>query len=54
MNFDKTYVLDLLKDILSTDSPSGFTIMLWIIENYALNLGYAFLKHKKVMVSLKF
>lgn len=48
MNFDKTYVLDLLKDILSTDSPSGFTHhVMDKIENYTLNLGYAFSKTQK-------
>lgn len=43
MQANKTYVLDLLKDILTTDSPSGFTKqVMQKIEKYTHELGYAF------------
>lgn len=43
MNFDKTYVLNLLTDILKTDSPSGYTYQVMKkIESYAKELGFNF------------
>ncbi len=43
MNFDKQYVLDVLVNILKTDSPSGFTMsVMKKIEDYANELGYPF------------
>lgn len=43
MNFDKQYVLDVLTDILKTDSPSGFTHgVMQKIETYAKELGFTF------------
>lgn len=48
MNFDKEYVLDVLKDILSTDSPSGFThTVMSKIEKHANDLGLSLEKTQK-------
>lgn len=43
MQANKTFVLNLLEDILTTDSPSGFTKqVMQKIEAYVLSLGYHF------------
>lgn len=43
MQINKTYVLDFLKDILTTDSPSGFTHhVMEKIKAYTNTLGYTF------------
>ncbi len=43
MFFDKVYVINLLKDILAIDSPTGFTLNAMLkLRQYAEDLGYRF------------
>ena len=43
MEFDKKYTLDLLKEIMSVDSPSGYCKnVMKVIEREAKSLGYSF------------
>ncbi len=48
MNFDKKYIINLLKDILKTDSPTGFTEeAMKKISAYAAELGFELRRTKK-------